>query len=154
VVLCTGKFSDQIKHYVGDGSLWGLNLKYSEDGDTPLGTGGAIKKALPMLGYYFMVLNGDTFFPIDLARTHHYFCLSHKLARMYKYHNVDCGFYIFTKTLFEKYPDDSFALWDLMEVLIEKHQMETVVTETKFYDMGTPAGLKETEEYLWSLVQT
>ena len=36
VILCTGYRADQIKVVVGDGSAYGLEVSYSEEGDTPL----------------------------------------------------------------------------------------------------------------------
>lgn len=65
VILCVGKFGKQIEEYVGNGSKWGLNVRYSYDGDTLLGTGGAIKKALPMLMDVFMIMYGDSYLNID-----------------------------------------------------------------------------------------
>ena len=53
-----------IKDIVGDGSKFDLKIYYSSDGLKLLGTGGAIKKALPILGENFLILYGDTFLPI------------------------------------------------------------------------------------------
>ena len=64
VVISIGYLGDQIQNTVGDGRLFGLEIKYSQDGDVLLGTGGAIKKALSLLGPSFFVLYGDSFLPI------------------------------------------------------------------------------------------
>jgi len=64
VVLCTGHLGEMIKFYVGDGSRFDLKILYSADGNKLLGTGGALKKALPILGDKFFILYGDTFLPI------------------------------------------------------------------------------------------
>jgi NDP-sugar pyrophosphorylase family protein len=64
VVVCCGFLGDQIEAHVGDGAEYGLAVSYSYDGDVLLGTGGAIKKALPGLGDVFMVLYGDSYLPI------------------------------------------------------------------------------------------
>ncbi len=45
VVLCVGHLAQQIEFYCGDGSRWGLKIRYSEDGPKLLGTGGALAKA-------------------------------------------------------------------------------------------------------------
>lgn len=66
-VLLIGHLGEQIKASVGDGSAFGLTVAYSRDGDTPLGTGGALKKALPLLGPEFFVLYGDSFLPVDFS---------------------------------------------------------------------------------------
>jgi NDP-sugar pyrophosphorylase family protein len=64
VVICCGYLGEQIEEHVGDGAKYGLVVRYSYDGDELLGTGGAIKKALPQLGDIFMVLYGDSYLPI------------------------------------------------------------------------------------------
>ena len=46
---------------MGDGRGFGLTVHYSFDGRELLGTGGAIKRALPLLGDRFFVLNGDSY---------------------------------------------------------------------------------------------
>ena len=66
IVLCTGHLGEMIKSYVGDGSKFDLKILYSSDGNKLLGTGGAIKKALPLLGDKFFVLYGDTFYLLNL----------------------------------------------------------------------------------------
>jgi len=65
VVLCIGYLGEMIEAVVGDGSQLGMDVSYSPDGPVLLGTGGAIKKALPMLGDQFFVLYGDSFLPVD-----------------------------------------------------------------------------------------
>jgi len=65
IVLCCGYLSQQIEEFVGDGRKFGLSVSYSFDGDKQLGTGGALKKALPMLSDDFMVVYGDSYLMID-----------------------------------------------------------------------------------------
>jgi ADP-glucose pyrophosphorylase len=45
VVLCVGYLGHMLKDVVGNGENFGLNVSYSEDGSTLLGTGGALSKA-------------------------------------------------------------------------------------------------------------
>lgn len=67
VVICTGFGGDVIVQHLGDGSRWGLRLRYSHEA-SPLGTGGAIKLAQPLIASDpFLVLNGDTFTDADLG---------------------------------------------------------------------------------------
>jgi NDP-sugar pyrophosphorylase family protein len=54
-----------IQDRVGDGQEFGLKVSYSFDGETLLGTGGALHRALPMLGETFFVLYGDSY--LDIA---------------------------------------------------------------------------------------
>lgn len=64
VTLSVGYRAEQIRAYCGDGSRFGLKLRYVEDGPTPLGTGGAVKKCFergPVCVTY-----GDTILEFDL----------------------------------------------------------------------------------------
>jgi len=61
VVLCVGHLGEQIEATVGNGSGFGMTVRYSCDGAVLLGTGGALKHALPMLGEAFFVLYGDSY---------------------------------------------------------------------------------------------
>ena len=67
VVLCIGYLGEMIEAVVGNGERFGLEVSYSPDGPTLLGTGGALKKALPFLGEHFFVLYGDSFLPVDFS---------------------------------------------------------------------------------------
>jgi len=67
VVLCAGHLGEQIQAAVGDGSGFGVTVSYSFDGDTLLGTGGALKRALPKLGAAFFVLYGDSYLRCSFA---------------------------------------------------------------------------------------
>jgi len=89
IVICTWYRSDQILAFTGDGSKFGVKLSYSFDGETPLGTGGAIYKALPLIGSPFFVLYGDSFLncnyqAIELA---HYSSQKKGLMTIYRNNN-------------------------------------------------------------------
>lgn len=45
---------------MGNGAAWNLSVNYSCDGDRLLGTGGALREALPLLGDAFFVIYGDS----------------------------------------------------------------------------------------------
>lgn len=64
VVLCLGYLGEQIADFVSDGRRYGLEVAYSYDGNTLLGTGGALRRALPLLGEEFMVTYGDSYLDI------------------------------------------------------------------------------------------
>jgi N-acetyl-alpha-D-muramate 1-phosphate uridylyltransferase len=68
VVLCVGHLGEQIRAVVGDGRTHGIAIDYSFDGNELLGTGGALRRALPVLGAAFFVLNGDSYLRCPLAR--------------------------------------------------------------------------------------
>jgi MurNAc alpha-1-phosphate uridylyltransferase len=88
-VFCLSHKSSLIQEHLGDGSNRGVNIRYSLDGETQLGTGGALKKALPILGSNFGVLYGDSFLPINYLRVEQEFlnCRSYALMTVYKNQN-------------------------------------------------------------------
>jgi NDP-sugar pyrophosphorylase family protein len=67
VVYCIGHKGRQIVDYVGDGSTWGLKVRYVDEGMALKGTAGALRLALDttQLDDAFFVLYGDSFLPID-----------------------------------------------------------------------------------------
>jgi NDP-sugar pyrophosphorylase family protein len=82
VVLCIGYLGEMIQEIVGDGSRWNLQVRYSPDGPVLLGTGGALKQALPMLGEQFFILYGDSYLPIDFAKVQTAYIDSGRLGLM------------------------------------------------------------------------
>ena len=80
VVLCIGYLGGMIKEVIGDGSRWDLSVSYSPDGQVLLGTGGALKQALPLLGGEFFILYGDSYLPIDFAKVQNAFIESGQLG--------------------------------------------------------------------------
>ena len=82
IVLCLGYLCEMIQEEVGDGSKFDLDISYSYDGDFLLGTGGSIKKALPLLDENFYVLYGDSFLPIHFSPVEESFLNSKKPALM------------------------------------------------------------------------
>jgi NDP-sugar pyrophosphorylase family protein len=80
IVLCIGHLGQMIQSLIGNGEALGLDIQYSLDGDRLLGTGGAIKKSLPLLSEDFFVLYGDSFLPIDYKDVEEAYVLSKKNA--------------------------------------------------------------------------
>src|ERR1051325_10074769 len=67
VVICAGYLAEQIEDYVGDGSRFGIPVTYRLDGPNLLGTGGALRAALPYLGDEFLVMYGDSWLDTAFA---------------------------------------------------------------------------------------
>src|SRR5580704_12092137 len=86
VVLCIGFLGEMIQREFG-GEACGIKLEYSFDGEKLLGTGGAIKRALPKLGGEFFVLYGDSYLPVDHAAILEFFHRSGKPGLMTVYRN-------------------------------------------------------------------
>lgn len=147
VVLCVGHLGEQIVRAVGDGGRFGVNVSYSFDGPTLLGTAGAIRKALPQLGEAFFVLYGDSYLECDFRRVQTAFEESGKRALMTVYrnegrwdtsnveycegrilayskeqrtermHHIDYGLGLFRRTAFANPPDS--GCWELEAVYRE-----------------------------------
>ena len=88
VLLLVSYLGKQIEEYCGDGSKFGLKIEYSYE-QTPMGTGGALKNAEDKLEKEFMVLNGDTFLPIDYIALVEHFYQSDKTGVITVYDNSE-----------------------------------------------------------------
>ena len=87
VVLCVGFLGEMVRNVVKDGRAFGLEVKYSFDGPALLGTAGALKRALPLLGRAFLTLYGDSYLLCDYANVARKFEESGKQALMTVFHN-------------------------------------------------------------------
>ena len=143
-VLCVGHLGEMIERDFG-GEKFGVKLDYSFDGDKLLGTGGAIKRALPKLGDEFFILYGDSYLPMDYAPVADFFHRSGKAGLMTVYRNegrydasnvvfrdgeivvydkklkspemkhIDYGLSLFKASVFEAFPADE--KFDLADVM-------------------------------------
>jgi NDP-sugar pyrophosphorylase family protein len=86
-VLSVAYKGEMIQEFLGDGSRYGVEVAYSFDGEKYLGTAGAIKKALPLLGDAFFTLYGDSFLPEPFAPVAETFLKSNCEALMTVYRN-------------------------------------------------------------------
>jgi D-sedoheptulose 7-phosphate isomerase len=66
VVLCLGHLGARVEEHVR-GRDYGLELRVSHDGERPLGTAGALRKARALLGDVFFVLYGDSYLEMEYA---------------------------------------------------------------------------------------
>lgn len=67
IVMITGHMSRVIEEYFGDGSRFGVRVRYYVE-EIPLGTTGGIKMAESMLEDEFLVLYGDVMMDVDFGR--------------------------------------------------------------------------------------
>jgi len=179
VVLCVGHLGEQIRAHVGDGHGFGLEVRYSEDGDRPLGTGGALKRAEALLGETFFVLYGDSYADIDYAAVGAAFTPSSALGLMIVIENrnrwdrsnvvfrdgrllsydkrvpapdmthIDYGVAILRRAALERIPSaEPYDLADLYAALVAEGKMEGFCVGERFYHVGTPEALAETEAHL------
>lgn len=82
IVFLVGHLGEMLCQALGDGSRWGVRLRYVFDGSRPLGTGGAIRRALPELGDAFFVLYGDSYLECDFMAVERSFAATGKKGLM------------------------------------------------------------------------
>lgn len=69
VVINTSHLAEQFPEVLGDGSRWGLRIRYAYEGPVPLETGGGMLNALPLLGPEpFIAINGDIWTDADFTQ--------------------------------------------------------------------------------------
>jgi mannose-1-phosphate guanylyltransferase len=66
IVISCGHMAAGVRNVLGDGSAFGVRLRYVEE-PVPLGTGGALKYAESLLDDRFFMLNGDVLTDLDLG---------------------------------------------------------------------------------------
>ncbi len=179
VVFCVGYLGEQVQAALGDGHRWGMNLQYVFDGPTLLGTGGALRRALPWLGEAFFVMYGDSYLDCNYTAVEHSFRASGKLGLMTVFHNanqwdrsnvlyverqilrydkrnptpdmqhIDYGVGAFRAQAFDAYPEgQSLDLATVYQHLLAQGQLAGFEVAQRFYEIGSPAGLEETQRYL------
>lgn len=73
VVLCVGHYGDQIRSAVADHTPSGMSVRFSDEGETRRGTGGALRHALPLLSDPFVVIYGDSYLLADYCAIYRHF---------------------------------------------------------------------------------
>ena len=117
-VLCIGFLGEMIQREFGS-EAFGIQLDYSFDGEKLLGTGGAIKRALPKLGEEFFILYGDSYLPIPYAPVAGCFHHSGKLGLMTVYRNE--GLYDTSNVVFS---DGEIKVYDKRQKLTEMRHID------------------------------
>ena len=87
IVLCIGYLGKQVRDFFGNGESFGIRIRYSEEKEELMGTGGALKQAQDLLDEYFFVMNGDTYLPINYRELERTFPSYGKKALMLVYDN-------------------------------------------------------------------
>ena len=69
IVINTAYLGEKIEQYVGDGQAFGVTVRYSQEKEGGLETGGGIVNALPLLGNEpFITVNADIYFPFNFNK--------------------------------------------------------------------------------------
>jgi NDP-sugar pyrophosphorylase family protein len=87
ILLLTGYLGEQIRTYFGDGSRWGLSIRYSEEA-TPMGTGGGLRDASSLVAEHFLLIYGDSYLPIDCSDVYRTLLASKSCGLMVLYDNA------------------------------------------------------------------
>lgn len=179
VVWLVGYRAHQIEEALGDGSRWGMQFEYLNDGPTLLGTGGALQRALPALGDAFFVMYGDSYLEADFNAVEAAFRASRRAGLMTVFRNdgqwdasnvefvdgrivrydkrartpdmrhIDWGLGILTPRAFDRFPEGQpLDLALVYQDLLERGELAAFEATRRFYEIGSPEGLRETEEYL------
>jgi NDP-sugar pyrophosphorylase family protein len=171
VIICAGHLGDQIEAAVGNGAIFDLRINWSYDGDELLGTGGALRKALPLLGKYFMVMYGDSYLDTDYEVVERYYFDSHKIALLTVYRNenkydssnivfkngcvilynkqrvsgemvwIDYGLGFLSVDALASWPQTNFDLGDLYSKLANDGALAGYEIKERFYEIGSVNGL-------------
>jgi MurNAc alpha-1-phosphate uridylyltransferase len=177
VVLLIGHLGDQIRGAVGDGSRLGLDVAYSVDPPGLAGTAGALRGALPLLGGEFLVLYGDTYLRIDYAAVADAFRSSGRQGLMTVLRNegrwdtsntvvagdrvvrhdkrgpdpemkwIDYGLGALRAEALDADPEAS-DLSDVYGRLAERGELAAYLATERFYEIGSPEALAETDAFL------
>ncbi len=184
VVICSGYLGEQIQEYIQDGSEFGCRVQYSFDGDKLLGTGGALRKALPLLGDEFLVMYGDSYLTAPIPPIWKEFLRSGKPALMTVFRNgdkwdksniefldgviidydkvaptarmehIDYGLGCLKAEVFSAWSEDTaFDLASVYGQLVKQQQVAGYEVKERFYEIGSPAGLAETDALLRQIAQ-
>lgn len=179
VVLCIGYLGEQIEDYVKDGRQFGIAVEYCYDGANLLGTGGALRKALPLLAPEFLIMYGDSWLDTAFAPIVAAFRKSGKPALMTVFRNegrwdvsniwyendvirrynkvdrvaqmqyIDWGLSIVKADLLARQPaDTAFDLATVYGGLARSGELAGYEVGTRFYEIGSIGGLRETDALL------
>ncbi len=152
-----------ITDLLGDGSRYGVQISYSDEGDEPLETGGGIKKALPLLGDgTWLVVNADVYTEwkaekaqLPANRQAHLLLVDNpphhpdgdfgldrgevKPARGKALTYAGIGYY--RASLFATAPWERFKLAQALKPAVERGTVSGEHCNDLWMDAGTPAGL-------------
>jgi len=176
VIMCVGNFGDAIEQFVGS-EKYGINIKYSYDGKTLLGTGGAIKNALHLLPDTFIVLYGDSYLNVSFNPIIEKFYIERKSILMTVYQNnnkdninnvhllngnlieynkqnpklymkhIDYGISIMSKHVFDNYPE-IFDLADLLTEYVKIGKVSGFESKVPFFEIGSFDGIENFKKHI------
>ncbi len=157
IIINIDHLGEQILQSLGDGSIWGIKIIYSDERETgALETAGAIIKALPFLSEIFLVVNGDIWCDYDFQLDFH---LDNKLAHLVLVPNPEhnpngdfqylesyytfSGIGYYSKKIFENLSAGKRPLAPILKELISEEKISFELHSGVWSDIGTPERLNE-----------
>ena len=157
IIINIDHLGEQIQQSIGDGSIWGIEIIYSDERETgALETAGAIIKALPFLSDTFLVVNGDIWCNYDFNSA---FTLDNKLAHLVLVPNPEhnpngdfqylesyytfSGIGYYSKKVFENLSAGKRPLAPILKELISEEKISFELHSGMWSDIGTPQRLAE-----------
>ncbi|MBI1272493.1 MAG: NTP transferase domain-containing protein [Alphaproteobacteria bacterium] len=177
-VICAGFLAEQIQGFVGNGEKFGLQVEFVLDGPVLLGTGGAIRNALPHLGNRFYITYGDAYLDDDYRAFDTAWRESGREALMVVYRNfgkgdtsnarfdgklvqydkkiadpdidyIDWGVSMLQASAFNgRKEGEKFDISEVLAGLSRRGELAGFETKNRFYEIGSPQGLADTEAVL------
>tara|TARA_B100000900_G_scaffold127850_1_gene108041 strand:- start:1825 stop:2493 length:669 start_codon:yes stop_codon:yes gene_type:complete len=158
IVINLHHLAEQIETTLGDGSEFGVSIRYSHEHNL-LETGGGIVNALPLLGDMpFVLLNGDIFTDFNFAdlstdfnedtlghlvvtkkpsnRDQGDFAVNDKRITGRGGNWVYCGIAVLDPMLFSHSPDGAFSLRDVYFSALAKNQLSAQIHNGQWTDIG------------------
>lgn len=168
IVMLTGHRAEVIEEHFGDGSKFGVSIRYSRETE-PLGTGGAIREARMLLGARFLITYGDVlrFHDFDyFVTTHDEPCLAVYPRRTHgnvllegdrvvRYDKnapelpyIDAGFSLMPSSVIDLLPKTGKCSFEetVFPELASQRALSAEIVGTDFYDIGTPEELARTRQ--------
>lgn len=165
IIFLTGYLSEQFPAYFGDGSKFGISIKYSESALEDE-TGTRLRKAKPLLDEQFLLLYGDNFWPLNLEKLLTFHQEKKILTTVTVYERqdkekknnmlveggmvtiydkkreipglsgVDIGFFILSRSVLDLIPEDNVNFEKaVLPQLIEKKQLAGFLTKQPYWGL-------------------
>jgi MurNAc alpha-1-phosphate uridylyltransferase len=170
IVINTGRLGEMIQAWFGEGDSFGVHIHYSHEGEEPLGTGGGIRKALPLLGDApFILVNGDIWTEFDYrSLPASPGGLAHLVMVDNPAHNPDgdfalkdgllsttgqtlhtySGIGVYDPQLFSRTDSQLFSLVPLLKQAMLNQQVSGQYFKGKWFDIGTLQRLTQLDRLL------
>lgn len=149
IILLIAHLGYQISAALGDGSRFGVQLRYIDDGPYGrLGTLAAVRHALfKIVVKKIFVLYGDSYLDCDYTAIEHAFIQSGKSALRTEWKGVDYGLSAFVPAVFDAFESgqDLNAIHQWLRI---HHDLAIYPMPRKWLEIGSPEGLAEVRAYL------